>query len=56
MFDRNQGRFIDNALRDMIVAGVRALLVMRGEGGAYVRGMFSRAEIERQTAIEHLGA
>lgn len=33
-------RFMDDALSDMIIAGVRALIVMRG--------MFSRTEIERK--------
>lgn len=44
-------RFIDDALRDMIVAGVRALLVMRGE---VVVGLITSYDIQGERPLQFL--
>lgn len=46
-------RFIDDALQDMIVAGVRALLVMRGEA---VVGLITSYDIEGERPLQFLNA
>jgi CBS domain-containing protein len=46
-------RFIDDALRDMIVAGVRALLVMRGE---VVVGLITSYDIQGERPLQFLNA
>ncbi len=44
-------RYIDDALRDMIVAGVRALLVMRGE---VVVGLITSYDIQGERPLQFL--
>jgi CBS domain containing-hemolysin-like protein len=44
-------RFIDDALRDMMVAGVRALLVMRGE---VVVGLITSYDIQGERPLQFL--
>jgi CBS domain-containing protein len=46
-------RFIDDALRDMIIAGVRALLVMRG---AVVVGLITSYDIQGERPLQFLNA
>lgn len=46
-------RFIDDALRDMIIAGVRALLVMRGE---VVAGLITSYDIQGERPLQFLNA
>jgi DeoR family transcriptional regulator, catabolite repression regulator len=46
-------RFIDDALRDMIVAGVRALLVMQGE---VVVGLITSYDIQGERPLQFLDA
>lgn len=46
-------RFIDDALRDMIAAGVRALLVMRGE---VVVGLITSYDIQGERPLQFLDA
>jgi len=46
-------RFIDDALRDMIVAGVRALVVMRGE---IVVGLITSYDIQGERPLQFLNA
>jgi CBS domain-containing protein len=46
-------RFIDDALRDMIAAGVRALLVMRGE---VVVGLITSYDIQGERPLQFLNA
>jgi CBS domain-containing protein len=46
-------RFVDDALRDMIVAGVRALLVMRGE---VVVGLITSYDIQGERPLRFLNA
>ncbi|HEX3842934.1 MAG TPA: CBS domain-containing protein [Steroidobacteraceae bacterium] len=46
-------RFVDDALRDMIVAGVRALLVMRGE---VVVGLITSYDIQGERPLQFLNA
>ena len=46
-------RFIDDALRDMVAAGVRALLVMRGE---IVVGLITSYDIQGERPLQFLNA
>ena len=46
-------RFIDDALRDMMIAGVRALLVMRGE---VIVGLITSYDIQGERPVQFLNA
>lgn len=46
-------RFVDDALRDMVAAGVRALLVMRGE---VVVGLITSYDIQGERPLQFLNA
>jgi CBS domain-containing protein len=46
-------RFIDDALRDMMIAGVRALLVMRGE---IIVGLITSYDIQGERPVQFLNA